>query len=261
MTLRFSKKEIIILIITVALLVATILGSYFLYLSPKKEKLNTYESQLKTEKQLLDSLQAKQPTDIPTVESIAALQKKVPVKQQLELLILELEKAEVISDSLISNMSFSEAEIATPAPVTPPAQEQTESGEKAQEQPTDSTKTDPNAEATPEVKPIPTGIKKLTVTLSVTSPSYIEFMKFIDTLENLNRLVVVESVSFTGGSELTKLEDKQEDLAYSVTFSAFYMPTLDDLQDQLPELKPPAPSNKTNPFSSFPDILEEDELE
>jgi type IV pilus assembly protein PilO len=261
MTLRFSKKELFIVIISMCLLVAFVIGSYFLYLSPKKEKLKTSETQLKTEEQLLASLQGKQAVNTaPTIESITELQKKVPVKQQLELLILDLEKAEVVSDSLITNMSFSDEDTGTTTE-TPPAQEPTDTTNQSQQQSDDLTQTDANGNQKPAKTPLPTGIKKLTVTLSVKSSSYDKLIKFVETVENLNRLVVVESVTFSGGSELTSLEDEQEEFSYSLTCSAFYMPTLEDLQDSLPELRPPAPSNKTNPFSSFPDVLEEDEIE
>jgi type IV pilus assembly protein PilO len=257
MTLRLSKKEMIIVIVTIGMMVAFVIGSYFLYLSPKKEKITTNETQLKSEEQLLASIQNNQAVNTaPTVESIADLQKKVPVKQQLELLILDLEKAEVVSDSLITNMSFLDEDAITTE--TLPVGEQS----NGQAQLTaDSTQMDPNVNSKPAVTPLPTGIRKLTVTLSVKSPSYFDLIKFIETLESLKRLVVVESVTFSGGSELTSVEDELEELSYSLTVSAFYMPTLTDLQDQLSELKPPAPSNKTNPFSTFPDVLDEDEIE
>ncbi|BDG36959.1 hypothetical protein [Saccharococcus caldoxylosilyticus] len=43
-------------------------------------------------------------------ESIVALQKKIPVKPLTEQLLLDLEKAEVVSDSMITSISVSEGE-------------------------------------------------------------------------------------------------------------------------------------------------------
>lgn len=279
MTLRFSKKEIIILVGTVVLAALFILGGYFLYLSPKKTEISTKEAQLKSEQQLLTAIQGQlSETTVPSVENISELQKKVPVKQQLEQLILDLEKAEVVSGSFISNMAFSEGDVAAPTQENTATQEQTteqanqetnnqqqtdnQAETNNQQQTTDQAQTNTNTEeAEPAATPLPAGIKKLTVTLSVKSPTYYDLIKFIETLESLNRLVVVETVAFSGGKELTNLEEEQEELSYSLTFSAFYMPTLEDLQNQLPELETPAPSNKTNPFSSAPELPTETETE
>lgn len=261
MTLRFSKKEIMILVASFLVMALFILGGYFLYLQPKKEDISNKETQLKSEKQLLAALQSKVAgTSTPSAESVAVLQKKVPVKQQLEQLILDLEKAEVISGSFISNMSFAEADVVAEVQEDPAAQQQTTQQSTEQTQQTEANKTTEEEQKKPAI-PLPEGIKKLTVTLSVESPSYYELIKFIETLESLNRLLVVESVSFSGGNELTSLEAELEPLAYSLTFSAFYMPTLEDLQNQLPELDTPAPSNKTNPFSSAPELPAEAETE
>jgi type IV pilus assembly protein PilO len=64
---------------------------------------------------------------------------------------------------------------------------------------------------------------------------------------------VVESINYTGGPEITSLDQEQTKLTYSLTVSAFYMPTLADLQAQLPHIDAPAPANKKNPLSQFTD--------
>jgi type IV pilus assembly protein PilO len=94
-------------------------------------------------------------------------------------------------------------------------------------------------------------LKKLTVSLSVESPSYEDLEKFIDTLESLNRIVVVESISYSGGQEITSLDQEDEPLSYSLTISAFYMPSLTDLAAELPKIDAPAPAGKDNPLSQF----------
>ncbi len=120
MTFRFSKKEILILVLAVLLTSAIIFAAYNFYISPKKQDIETKTSTLKSEQQVLATLaqQQNKKTNL-TVESIAALQRKVPVKPQLEQLILDLEKAEIVSGSQIKNMSFAEAEVAGAAPASP----------------------------------------------------------------------------------------------------------------------------------------------
>ena len=117
MTLRFEKKEIYTLLLAVVLLAGAIFAGYYFYLSPKKQEVETQTADLKSEKQLLATLQEKATGKDPvTAESIAVLQRKVPVKAQLEQLILDLEQAEVVSDSLITSMTFSEADVKAPTP-------------------------------------------------------------------------------------------------------------------------------------------------
>ncbi len=259
MSLRMSKKEIILLLSALFLIVSVFAGGYYLYLKPKKQEISSKQLQLTTEEQLLATIQARLAgVKTPSAETVAELQKKVPVKQQLEQLIIELNKAEVLSNSLISSMNFSEADL-----IISPEESPTE-GEQATEEipPDEADNTEDTGEPEEPVEleqqvqpiPLPEGIKKLNINLEVTSPSFYDLMQFLETVESLSRLVVIESVAFSGNNEQTKIEQEKQDLTYTVTLAAFYMPELEDLQDQLPELEVPEPSNKTNPFASSPDI-------
>lgn len=290
MTLHFSKKEIFIIVLAVILAAAMIFSGYYYYISPKKMDIETKTATLKSEQEVLTSLQQKQTkTSDLTVESIAVLQRKVPVKPQLEQLILDLEKVEIVSGSRIKNMSFAEADVPGAAPQTQAAQQQpadaknkeenTDSNKESKEQTKDENteqtnqQSDTNQKTTEQTNgqtetaqpanpapyqpvPLPGGIKRLTVTLSVVSSDYYELEKFITALEELPRTVVVETVAFSGGEEVTDLtSENKKEISYNLTFSAFYMPALTDLQGKLPELVPPEPGNKTYPFSdNFPDI-------
>ncbi|WP_053364229.1 hypothetical protein [Bacillus sp. FJAT-27251] len=266
MSLKLEKKELMILLSAVILVGLMFLGGYYLYLSPKKNELGNKEVQLKTEEDLLAAIQTKVAgVSAPSAESVAELQKKVPVKQQLEQLILDLNKAEVVSDSFITSMGFSEGE------VTPRTDENAEGAAEGGEPAAESeaaTETAAGAEGTegaeaagdaeqPEPVPLPEGIKKLNVSIAVKSPGYNELMKFLEALESLNRRVVIESVAFSGGAELTSLDTEKEEMSYSLTLAAFYMPKLEDLQDELPELEVPAPGNKVNPFATSADLTKE----
>jgi type IV pilus assembly protein PilO len=281
MTFRFSKKEAIVLVLSVLLTAAAVFGGYYLYLEPKYKDIDSAKATLKTNQELLATLQQQQKkTSDITAESVAVLQRKVPVKPQLEQLILDLEKAEVVSGSSIKNMSFSEGDIVpppAPAPTEEGAQatDENKEGEAAQsadKEKTDETeKTDESkatnettnegnktaengAENTYQPTPLPGGIKRLMVTLQIESANYEEAKKFIEALEGLPRTVVVETVGFTSKAEVTNLDEEPDVLSYTLTLSAFFMPTLTDLQDKLPELVAPPPANKTNPFNRFPDL-------
>lgn len=260
MSLRLSKKDLLILLLSILVVLAFIFGTYYLYLNPKKQEVANKEQQLKTEEQLLAAIQTKIAGGTAPLEgTVAELQKKVPVKQQLEQLILDLNKAEVMSKSFISNMSFAEGEVAARATAEPAAAETTATTEGTEEATPAAQTAEPAAdEQQYQPIPLPEGIKKLSVNLSVTSPGYKELMKFLDALEGLNRRIVIESVAFSGTTELTNVEDEQQEFSYSITLAAFYMPELEDLEDQLPELEVPAPGNKSNPFASSADLTATD---
>jgi type IV pilus assembly protein PilO len=261
MNLTLEKKELMILLSAVVLVVLILLGGYYLYLNPKKAEVSNKEAQLQTEEQLLAAIQTKVAgISAPSAESVAELQKKVPVKQQLEQLILDLNKAEVVSESFVSSMSFSEGAVA------PRVEENAEAPAEGEQPPAEGEAASEAAAATEETtegeqqpQPVllPEGIKKLNVSIAVKSPGYKELMKFLEALESLNRRVVIESVAFSGDSELTSLDTEKEEMSYSLTLAAFYMPELEDLQDKLPELEVPAPGNKVNPFATSADIPED----
>jgi type IV pilus assembly protein PilO len=253
MKLRFSKRDSIIIGIVTLLVVFLIVYAQFFKLSPLKSDLDIKQQSLKSEQKLLEIVSQKKAEDTKaTAENTRELQKKLPVKPLQEQLILDLEKAENLSNSKISSMSFSKgADVNTAADQTNAenanAQQTTENQASASQA---TTTQDPAAQqaATPQT----TGLKKLTVSLSVESPSYEELEKFIDTLESLERIVVVESISYAGGQEITTLAQEDPPLTYSLTISAFYMPSLDDLAAELPKIDAPAPAGKDNPLSQFP---------
>lgn len=258
MKLTLSKKQkLIILIGTLSLVLLIVIGQ-FLLLSPLKSDLESKELTLATEQKLLETIgQNKDDETKKVAEDTRGLQKKVPVKPLQEQFILDLEKAENVSKSKILTMGFTKDTDVT-VETAQPAAEGTE-GTAAAETTSETTATtgDPAAQdpaaAQQQAASPSTGLKKLSVSLSVESSSYEDIEKFISTLESLNRIVVVESVNYSGGEEITTLEQEKKPLTYSLTVSAYYLPTLNDLIAELPKIDAPAPANKKNPLSTTPD--------
>jgi type IV pilus assembly protein PilO len=250
MKLSFSKKHKLTLLVGVLLIVLLVIFAQFLKLSPLKSDLETKEQTLASEQKLLEAVSQKKLDETKKVtEDTRELQKKVPVSPLQEQFILDLEKAENVSNSKILSMGFSKDVDVPMEAATPPATETTESTEV----PDVKTVQEASGE---QVAPVATtGLKKLTVNLSVESPKYEDIEKFIATLESLKRIVVVESINYSGGEEITSLDTDKVDklLSYSLTISAYYLPALDDLIAELPKIDAPAPANKKNPLSSFSD--------
>jgi type IV pilus assembly protein PilO len=238
MIVRFSKRQAVILLLLFVVFGAIFAGLYFYLLYPRYQEIEQLTNTVKNEKKILAAIKAdaaKQQEGLP--ESVVALQKKIPVRPLTEQLLLDLEKAEVVSNSLISSISFSEGE-------------NTAAGGEDTNATTGKTET--NAAPAKKQSPaaaLPDGLKKVTVQLTVQSPTYYQLERFLQTLEDLDRIVSVEKLSFAGNPELTSVDTEVNPLTYSLTVSAFYYPKLAELQKLLPQLDVPPPSEKDNPLT------------
>ncbi|MEH7249908.1 hypothetical protein V7114_24385 [Neobacillus niacini] len=255
---RLSKLDKIILLAGFLLIVLVIVYGQFIKLTPLKSDVSTKEQSLNTEQKLLELVtQKKVDGTTKVVEGTRDLQKKVPVKPSLEQFILDLEKAEIVSNSIISSMSFTkdaDVTLATETPAENATGDQAgTTGQGTETPPVQSGEAAAAANGQPTAEPVSTGLKKLTVSLNVESPTYEDFERFVETLENLDRIVVVESISYYGSEEITTLDQGLEKLSFLITVSAYYLPTLEDLVAELPKIDAPAPANKKNPLSSFSD--------
>jgi type IV pilus assembly protein PilO len=261
MKLRVSRRDTIILVVGVLLLVVLIFYAQFGSLSPLKTDLAGKQQTLQNEQNLLQIASQKNQADLNiTTEDTRELQKKLPVKPLEDQFILDLEKAELVSNSQIKSMGFSKDADVTTASTDQNAQNANSQQSTTNQQTTNTQQTSNStnqATATQNGSATATqasGLKKLTATLTVESPNYADFEKFIQTLESLQRIVVVESISYSGGAEVTSLTEETKPLDFSITVSTFYMPTLTDLASQLPKIDVPAPAGKTNPLSQFSSV-------
>jgi type IV pilus assembly protein PilO len=235
LTLRVSRQQIILFLLACTIILGLLYVGYLYVLKPLKQKEETLLSQLVTEQQLLQQIrneEAKKREGLGL--SAVELQKKLPTKPLVDQFILDLEQAEVVSDSFISKISFENEEGVNDS-------EEIEMSEGQKEE---------NATSDPS---LPKGIEKISVNLEVTSPSYYQLERFIETLEKLPRIVKVESISFTGSQEVTSVNHSIEPLNYLLTVSTYYYPKLEELQKKIPELEIPEPKRKTSPLFEISD--------
>lgn len=247
MTLRFSKKEKLIAFAGVALLLIVLCGLYFLYLQPLKAELEHKQNELKQETQLLTVIENQmQSMKTDVFESTDTLQQQIPVKPLVEQLLLDIEKAEIVSGSFVSDMEFSDGEVTE------------EANEDLENVDTNSAGTEQEGEAKNSIA-LPAGMKKTTATLTVQSPSYFDMEKFISTLESQSRIIVIEEIDITGQDEIVSTDQDLQFISFEITISAFFMPKLTDLIAHMPKMEIPEPSNKKNPFTSFGDLTKSEE--
>ena len=258
----FEKKDIVAAAAACVAILLFIAAGHYFYLQPKKEVLASMEDQLKTEEQVLQTLEMKLAGigSAPNA-NIDSLLQKVPVEKQLENLVLDLNTAELRSNSFIVNMTFTEGEVdltqIESAEESAGDLDKTTAGNSGQEEASaENSEEAETAAATPAI-PLPEGLQQLTATVEVTSPGYNEMMKFIEALESQARLVEVTAIEFDDQFEQTTIAEEAEKVSFKLILSAFYMPGLEDLQQEQPQLDAPPASNKKNPFSSHSDIPKE----
>ncbi|MFO1443097.1 pilus assembly protein PilO [Bacillus sp. Bva_UNVM-123] len=242
MTLRFSKKEKFIVIAIIAFILLLFVSLYFFYLQPLKTSAAQKQQELDSKKKLLVVIENRlDGSQTSMFESTEVLQQQIPVKPLVEQLLLNIEKAEVLSGSFVSDMKFSDEEIT-----------EYTTGEQS-----DSNNDGTQPEEAGEQKAsfsLPNGMKKVTVTITAQSPTYFEMEKFIQSLESQDRIIIVEELDITGQDELVSTAQEKQLIEYKIIVSAFYMPNLTDLIGQLPKMEVPKPSNKKNPFISSGNI-------
>ena len=245
MNLELSKKQLFILVIAFLIIGLLTVGAYFLYIVPTNNSLDEKKSELKMTNQELSIIQNKlKQTSDQTLESTMGLQMQVPVKRLLDQLLLDIEKAEIISDTNIIELqlvgSENDEEILT----------STEKAlNEAQQTNENTTKTNTEADET-----LPNGMKKTTLLLSGEAKTYFEMEKFLSELESLVRIVKIDQFKFKGREEIYTTEQSLDPIKFEVTISAFYFPSLMDLQKELPPLDIPEVSNKSNPTSEFSEV-------
>jgi type IV pilus assembly protein PilO len=259
MNLQLEKKLVLTMIGLGLLAILVYLGAYFLYISPLKGSIELKESQLKTEQKLSETLQAGlSVASGSNFNSTVELQKKLPVDPMTEQLVLDLEKAEVISDSYITSMEFNhDGEIAS--------QEQVSNSEKQSSEAETANGQNQGVETisannAPQVN-LPEGVSKSSVTVTVEADGYFSLEKFLATIEDLQRIVMIEAMSFSGPEEITSLSDNNSKITMTVTINTFYLSDFDVLKAESPKIETPAPANKRNPFPTFGDYSEDNLVE
>ncbi|WP_335869187.1 hypothetical protein [Bacillus sp. 2205SS5-2] len=242
-----ANKDVLAVLLVSLVCAALLYASFAFFYQPQKEALQTVELKIDNEEKLVTVLESKvKDIQKQAFEDTTSLQKKVPVKPLTEQLLLHFEKAEILSDSFIEQIEFTDGDVSDGVNIENDIQ--IEEVDEASIQ----------KEAV-EVTVLPKGLKKLSSTLTVQSKTYFDLEKFITVLENLDRILEIESITFDGGGEIISIDNNMEFVSYNVMVSAFYLPGLLDLSKELPRLDTPMPSGKSNPFSAFPSREDEEE--
>ncbi|EGA89100.1 type IV pilus assembly protein PilO [Planococcus donghaensis MPA1U2] len=214
-----SQKEKGLIILTSIFLIALSAYSYFMVYVPAKEARIQAEQTLSSERDVLIALQT-QFKELPETEKVnpRELQRKVSVEALTELIVLQIEQAELMSGTLVDNIGITEGLVELPVPV--------EGLENLQE---------------------------VLTTVTVKADDYREITTFIEKVEAMERIMIVEAINFSSGEEITKAEqvNENDEIDVTLTFSAYFRPDLIALADTLPKVDTPTPAGKKNPMPDY----------
>lgn len=209
------QKEIFLIVLASIFLVSIVAYSYFLVYSPIKESTDQVKQTVESERNVLFTLR-KEAAEQEQADSSSTLrsQQKVPVKPLEDAVLLQVTKAEIKSGSAVKNVHFSKREL-------------------------DLIDAPENVE----------NIFGLTTTVELEVDTYDNLIKFIEEIEQMERIFIVDSIEFAGPDEVKEIETIQEIIPLKVSFTAFYRADLNNLIDEVPKVNAPSASQKVNPFS------------
>lgn len=214
--MNFTKqqKDIAVVVLASFLLIIAVGFTYFSVYLPAKESKLQMERSLASEKEVLMALQ-NQLKELPEGERInpLELQQKITVEPLSDKVLLQIEQAELLSDTLIKSVAFTEEPFEIPVPI--------EGVENVQE---------------------------LIATVELEAVDYEGITTFIEEIEAMKRIMIFEAISFDSNPEQTQLGVQPEPLTVSLQFSSFYRPDLVALAETAPKVDAPAPAGKDNPM-------------
>lgn len=213
-SLTKKQKENGLIALAVLFFLAISAYAYFMVYSPAKEARMMAEQTFKSEREVLMALQ-EQVKALPEEErvSTAELQQRVSVEPLSELIVLQLEQAELLSRSQVKSLQIAESPLELLTPV--------EGIENVQ---------------------------KIQTTVAFETDDYAGITKFIEEIESMKRILIIDAINFASNGEVTTVDGEDEILEVTLSFSAFYRPDLIALADTLPKVDAPPPANKVDPL-------------
>lgn len=213
----FSKRQKEIFLITVAsiFLLSLSLYTYYVVFSPAKDAYDQQKVSVDNERAVLFALRTevaeKEDSDLT---STLNYQQKLPVKPLQDAILLQIAKAETKSGTQIRNVDFVQSEFEI---LDPPEHVE--------------------------------NVMELLTTVEIEVVDYPSLVNFIDEIEQMERIFVIDTIQFQGPDEVTEVETEQETIVLDVSFSAFYRADLENLDQEAPKINAPPGSQKTTPFT------------
>lgn len=222
-SLTKRQKDMALLVLSIIFFIILISYSWFQLFTPAKEENTRVVDSLVNQREIQFELQRQLAAKTEDVSSSSRpLQKKVPVLPLEELLIVQLERAEVKSDTLIQDVLFTKEDLVL--------------NEEASSVEEETITDNPSA-----------SLNQLLIDVDLTASSYEQLDRFIREMEQTERIFIVQSIDFDPPEEQVEADAEVEPLELTISFQAFYRPDLTELQSEVPKLDAPMPAGKDNP--------------
>jgi len=248
------KKIQTTLIVVLALLLIGLLAYFFFVIQPLKHDVADKERELALEEEVLASIENSQ-EDVETYEDheIHALLRTLPVYPWIDHWMLDLEKAELISNTEISRYTFAKGMLASTRFTAQEDDVEGDSEEEVVEEEENNVVVEVDDEFDLESEDTISDdnivvlgddeeVNQVTANMSVSAESYEELFQFLYEIENLDRFTEIYALSFAAPSEAMILLDQEEEtsseLLFDVNVSTYY---LEDLVDTFGDYKPSRP--------------------
>ena len=237
MKLSSSKNSGPILI--VVLVAVLLFAVYYYVVLPKQDEADMMESsvgslhsEIATINEQITSIQEEQSRES---SNEFALRKKVPDNREIDELLLNIEEIEYVSGSRIQSISFnnydslvSASGLTDPNAVTATEENAEGQTEASEEQATDTTseteeQTPPTLVSTIAVESLPVNLKLVTFEVGVESPNYEKLQQFIKEIEQLERVMHIDTIKYTlPGEENTYAENASDIVTATIQVTTFY---------------------------------------
>ncbi|MDV6377226.1 pilus assembly protein PilO [Sporosarcina sp. GW1-11] len=207
------QQHIVLIVLAAIFLVGVVYYSLFNLYLPMREEHEQTSAQLASERNVLFALQKQLANkDLNETISSGPLQKKVPVIPLEDALLLRIDKAEVKSNSRVQNVKFSKSEFV--------------------------------AEDLPEEVQ---NLETVLMEVKLVADTYGQVENFIYEIEEMLRIMNVETIQFKGLPEKTEAESDLGEMELVISFNAFFRPDLVNLQSEAPRVDAPAAAGKDDP--------------
>ncbi|MCM3710764.1 pilus assembly protein PilO [Sporosarcina luteola] len=208
------QKEMGLLVLSILFLLILAAYSYFQIYAPSKESNERAAQTLANERDILFALQRQEAQQSNTGTSNSRpLQQKLPVKPLEDLILLQVQKAEVKSDAFVHEVNFSLEE-----PIIENAPEQVQNV-----------------------------LQAVITEVHLAADAYMQIDRFIEEIESMERIFIMDRIEFTAPDEVRTIEQEDGPIELIVTFHALFRPDLGNLEDEAPKVDAPLPAGKQDP--------------
>lgn len=221
MKLSSGKSSSVLLL--VALVAVLLFAVYYYVILPKQEEADRLASSVNSLESEISSLQD-QISEADKVESTSnefILRKKVPETRAINELLLNIEEIEYITNSRILGINFNNYDSLVSESDLAPKEEETTTEETNEENSTENEKEEVPT-STISIASLPTSLKMVTFELEVESPNNARLQKFIKEIESLDRIMHIDTISYSLPGEELEFEGTSEIVEATIQVTTFY---------------------------------------